>query len=103
MNPEMQDGAMRDIIVNYSGNVFVFVACFCCAIWELAWFTQYVPLKIQYGNTRKQVFIQEKRMKFYNTAGVSSISFVVLIACGETLDQTILRTHREPAFDTDFM
>lgn len=28
MNPEMQDGAMRDIIVNYSGNVFVFVACF---------------------------------------------------------------------------
>lgn len=88
MNPEMQDGRMRDIIVNYSGNVFVFVACFCCAIWELAWFTQYVPLKIQYGNTRKQVFIQEKRMKFYNTVGVSSISFVVLIACGETLDGT---------------
>lgn len=88
MNPEMQDGGMRDIIVNYSGNVFVFVACFCCAIWELAWFTQYVPLKIQYGNTRKQVFIQEKKMKFYNTAGVSSISFVVLIACGETLDGT---------------
>lgn len=88
MNPEMQDGGMRDIIVNYSGNVFVFVACFCCAMWELAWFTQYVPLKIQYGNTRKQVFIQEKRMKFYNTVGVSSISFVVLIACGEKLDGT---------------
>lgn len=88
MNPGLQHVETRDMIVNYSSGLFIFVACFCCAIWELTWFTQYVPLKLQYGDTRTQVFIQEKRMKFYNTAGVSSISFAIQIACGEALDGT---------------
>lgn len=86
MNPGLQSVEIKDIIVNYSGSLFIFVGCFCCAIWELAWFTQYVPLKIQYGNTRKQIFLQEKWMKFLSTAGISAISFIILLACGESLD-----------------
>ena len=86
MIPDMQRMEIKNIIVNYFGNVFIFVACFCCAVWELAWFIQYVPLKIQYGNTRKQIFLQEKWMKFLSTAGISAISFVILLVCGESLD-----------------
>lgn len=48
-------------------------------------FTQYVPLKIQYGNTRKQIFLQEKWMKFLST-GISGMTLSVLLACGESLD-----------------